>query len=84
MLACVVDATKEIKLMAGDEILCNITKMTEIERAIQLFHVRDDVSLDHLRHFHIDFDNARCTCNMMQKGQLSGNLAKPLPEPIGK
>ena len=47
MLACTVEATK-IKIMAGDELLCLISKMTEIEQAIQPFHVRDGVSLETL------------------------------------
>ena len=82
--------------MAGDQFLCHIPKMTEIEPAIQPFYVRDGVSLDHLRHGHIDFDPAWSTCNMMQMrhyrhrrdleqhcpGQLGGDLARPLPEAL--
>ena len=52
--------------MAIDELLCHMPKMTAIVPTIQPFYVRDGVSLDHLRHGHIDFDPACCTCNMVQ------------------
>ena len=31
MLACAVETTKEIKIMSGDELLCHMPEMTEIE-----------------------------------------------------
>ena len=89
MMACAVEATKKVKIMAGDELLCHIPKMTDVEPVIQPFYIRGGVSLDHLQHGHIDFDLACSTCNMMQirhsqhrrqlephcLGQLSGDLA---------
>ena len=33
MEACAVEATIEIKIMAGDELLCRIPKLTELETA---------------------------------------------------
>ena len=48
MLACEAEATTEIKIMACDDLVCRIPKMTEMEPANQPFYVRDGVSLDQL------------------------------------
>ena len=70
MIACAVEAGKEIKIMVGDGLLCHIPRMREFETAIQPFCVRDGVNLDHLRRGHVDFDPARWTCNKMQMRHL--------------
>ena len=95
MLACAVETTKEIKIMSGDEHLCHMPEMTEIESVWPLC-IRDGVSLDHLRHGHIDVDPACSTCYMIEMrhsqhrrqleplcpGQLSGDVAGPLPKAL--
>ena len=66
MQACAVEAPVEIKIMAGDQLLSLIPKVTELETAIQPFCVRG-VSLDHVRHGHIDFAPVCSTRNMLQR-----------------
>ena len=66
-VACAVEATEQIKITASDELLCHIPKMAVVEPALEPFYVRDDVSLDHLRHGHIDFDTVGVTCNIVHE-----------------
>ena len=68
MQACAVEATVEIKIMAGDELLCRIPKMTD--------GIGDGVSLRK------DTTQQGRQLQPHCPGQLSGDLAGPLPVPL--
>ena len=68
MQACAVEATVEIKIMAGDELLCRIPKMTD--------GIGDGVSLRK------DTTQQRRQLEPPCPGQLRGVLAGPLPVPL--